>query len=214
MERAKIKISKQDRQGVRTPSDLELKYRFRKNFQDVSGVATKAQSASSAAYSTAQEASKLADGVMKDLETLFSHDITMTGSLKCSASTYIPPGDEEIETIKNHINQTAPIASVSLYDFNGDGIVDEADLILAEEYRRDLRPFSLCPAAIPTSIDITIQLSNPERLILFEGFNMWGRWIHKYVGINFTTVTNPDTEQRLSALEERMASLATNLGGE
>jgi hypothetical protein len=63
-------MSKQDRQGARTASDLERKYNFGKNFEEVMGVATNAHDSAEKAYSLAQAANESIFNL--DQQTIFN----------------------------------------------------------------------------------------------------------------------------------------------
>lgn len=61
-------MSKQDRQGARTVSDLERKYAFKKSFSDVMGIASDSQKAASEAKKTASETSQALNTFNTDLD--------------------------------------------------------------------------------------------------------------------------------------------------
>lgn len=199
--------SKQDLQGARTPADLERKYSFGKSFAEAQGFSEEARRA-------AERAEQAADSFDK----VFASDITMTGTLTNTVEGYIPPGDEELTTIDAHILglELIPDDLIAYYDFNGDGVVDAKDARKAVRYKLGIDDFKEWSGAVTTTITLTIGLADPEKAIRFTGTNMWGREIEGYIGVNFTSVTNPQTEEKIAELETKIAELedaVANLGG-
>ena len=76
---SKETISKQDRQGVRTASELERRWKFGKTFAEVMGMADDAQRAAEEAERAAEEASKELDAL--DQDAIFNL-LTKGGELK------------------------------------------------------------------------------------------------------------------------------------
>lgn len=210
------KISKQDRVWARTPTDLEYKYSFTKNLDKSVSASTEAQRAARESSAAASNAYASVTNLENEVNALFTKNHEMTGVLTCKTSAYIPPGDVEIATMEAHISNTVPIPSdkITLYDFDNSGVVDSADLTLAKSFKNDLAAFKAWSGAAKTAVTVTLNLGDPEHILKYTGVNLWGRAVEGHVGINFTSVTNPDTEQRLLSLEERLASLEANLGGE
>lgn len=143
------------------------------------------------------------------LEKMFAKDITMTGKLTTTAEAYIPPGAEEMEIMQAHINGliTIPAESISLYDFTGDGTVTSLDLRMAQRYNLGLDDFSTWSGAKKTTVTLTINISNPAKIIHITGTNTWGRTLDLYYGCNQTSAVNPETEARIQDLEARVLAL-------
>ena len=208
-------VSKQDRTAVRTPSDLERKYRFGQNFAEVAGFA--------------QEARRVAEESAKEAKTyvneVFTKNILLTGTFTNSVEAYMLPSDEEIETMTNHYAgiELIPAERIPLYDFNGDGIVSLQDIQMVDKYRLGIEDFANWSGAVKSVVTMTIDLSDPTKAIRFVGMNMWGRAVESYVGIDFTNIVNPATTRRIESLELRVDALEsqlsamtveTNVGGE
>lgn len=196
-------ISKQDRQGARTPADLERKYNFKQSFAQVSGFAAEARRA-------AEQAEQAAD----EINDVFTRDIVFTGTLTNTVEGYLPPGKEEIDTLQAHITgvQTIPEDLQKYYDFNGDGVLNSLDGRKAQLYYLGIEPFAEWPMAQKSQVTLTIDLTDTEKAIHFTGTNMWGREVDAYIGVNLTSVINPATEERLKLLEERVAALEAQGG--
>lgn len=136
--------SKQDRQGVRTATDLERKYQFGKSFAEVMGLATDAQQAADKAASGIDGLDKKLDqdeifkrltnngeaqGVYKGedgqiyinaayivaLSSLFAKDIMMTGTFTNTAEVFLEPEQEELDTVINHLKGTALIPADKIH---------------------------------------------------------------------------------------------------
>lgn len=74
-------MSKQDRQGARTPADIERKYNFGKTFSEILGVATDARIVAEQAQKTATEISETTKGIflrVEDLEQGMSAQFKLT----------------------------------------------------------------------------------------------------------------------------------------
>lgn len=235
---------KQDRTGARTAADIERKFGFNKSFAEVMGIAndarTEAEKASKAVvkldekldaeevFNRLTENGKL-QGLFKDengevyinaryikaLEELFAKDLIMTGKFINKANAFIAPGENEIETIRQHLLGVATISNEFLpfYDTNNDGQITLSDMANMRLAQLGLISLADTMSSAKTSeVTLTIDLSNPAKLLNFKGKNMWGREIDSYVGIDFTSVKNPVTEQRLKAIEEDITKIKTHLG--
>lgn len=228
------RTSKMDLHGARTATDIERKYNFGKSFAEVMGIATDAQNlarqaAESGANLTQEEVFNIltnngqAQGIFRgdngevyinaeyivSLASMFAKDIVMTGTFTCETEYYVPPSREEIEIIDAHIRGdiTIPDDLIPMYDFDGDGQVTQFDSQTAQMMAMGYTPPDGFPAAKPTRVTMKIDMSDPERAIQFSGTNMWGRQFNGYVGASFTTAKNPETEARITALEERIKAL-------
>lgn len=208
-------INKQDRTAARTVTDLERKYSFAKSFAEVAGFA---QEARRVAEESAEEAKTYVNEV-------FTKNILLTGKFTNLVEAYLLPGDEEIATMIDHYvgPEIIPAERIYLYDFDGDGVVTQLDIELAERYRHGTEDFANWSGAVKSVVTMTIDLSDPTRAIRFVGTNMWGRAVENYVGIDFTNIVNRDTTRMIESLELRVAALesqlaamtaVTNVGGE
>jgi hypothetical protein len=191
-------MSKQDRQGARTISEFQQRYSLGKTFAQTLGIAEEARI-------LAEETKENIDGVVEDsLKDLLAGNIDMAGKLTNTAEVFIEPDEAEIDTIYAHYygQVTIPTELLSLYDFNNDGVVDGTDAALARLACSGKQSLATWSGAKKTPVTLTIDMSNPEKIIHITGKNMWGREVSKYIGANFTSVKNPEVEERLSALED------------
>ena len=216
-------MSKQDRQGVRTATELEQKYNFGKTFAEVMGIATDARTKAEAAEEKLngnmtneeiynfltnngvnQGLFRWEDGELfinaefiKVVDALFANNINMTGTFTHKASVFLEPGQEEIDKIQAHLlsnGLTIPLMEIPLYDFNNDGVVTVADLAAARMAMLGVQSLSGWSNAKQSEITLTIDLKNPEKAVRMTGTNMWGREVDVYLGIN-STIQNRWTEQ-------------------
>lgn len=165
-------MSKQDRQGARTVSDLERRYSFGKKFSEVIGVAS--------------DAREIAEDVSQSFDAVWASDIYMTGKFSSNAEAYLPPTyDDCIYTLRSIIAPDLyPLPEGYDFDLNGDGVFDEADAILAYRVFKGEIPMKDCPGARKTSVSICIDMSNSEKAIRLYGKNMWGTDIDVYIGVD------------------------------
>ncbi len=127
--------------------------------------------------------------------------ISTDGKLTTQKSIYIVPGVDEFRTIHNYILASSdekpyiiPTSKIPLYDFNCDGqVTDYEDTGLADT--------SICVALIQgtmtfeevisnygfsaqkSTVTITIDPTNPAKVINITGTNMWGRTFSTYLGV-------------------------------
>jgi hypothetical protein len=207
-------MSKQDRQGARTATDLEYKYKFGKSFAEVMGIAEDAQTAAEEAKDAVKDLdgeldqteifnrltnNGQAQGIYRDgddiyinaeyiraLEKMFAKDITMTGKFESTGSAYLPPTFDDAANILNAV--LFPDAYMpddpSLYDLNGDGNVTEDDAILAVEVANGITPMSQCKGAVLRPCTICIDMSNETKAIRVHGTNQFGTEVETVVGID------------------------------
>lgn len=112
-------MSKQDRQGARTPADLERKYSFGKSFAEVMGLAKDAQDAAEKAQTTAGEAkteiSRLANSI----------ELSVTGGEPGNkASIILRVGDKEYS---GEINLTGMVTFGSLEN-EGETVINGSNI--------------------------------------------------------------------------------------
>lgn len=181
-------IKKQDIAAPRTVQDMERRYKFGKTFAETMGLA--------------KEASQTAERAEETLDSLFAKDIFMTGKFENLSQAFFEPGDEEFNTIQNHIlkKELIPAERIHLYDFNSDGVVSLTDLAKAQAAMLGKESLATWTGAVKTAVKLTIDLSNPDKMIKIAGENMWGRAVESYIGINSTSIKRPETEQRIEAL--------------
>lgn len=136
------------------------------------------------------------------LEKLFAKDINMSGKFTHTAEVFLNATEEVIETIQKHILgiEIIPIDKFPLYDFNNDGIINTVDMAMAKANSLGLYPLDNWTGAVKTPVTMTIDLSNPEKMIHITGVNMWGGTIDQFIGVNFTNIKNADVEKKLNDL--------------
>ena len=233
---ALTKSDKMDMAGARTPADIERKYNFGKTFAEIQGIATDARTAADEAKEAAENAANVdhetvfnaltkngevqcmieIDGqiyinaaYIQSLEKLFANDIVMTGTFSNTAEAFIEPDETEVEAIRQHIlgNVLIPDALIPSYDFNNDGVVDSIDHLLARKAWTGVSSLASWSGAKKSTVTLTINMKDPNKTIKITGTNMWGRDIESYIGVNFTTIRNSSTEQRIYDLEQRITAL-------
>lgn len=176
--------SKQDRQGVRTAAQLEQKYSLNqdKAFAEIMGISTDARDA--------------ANKAQQELNDLFTKDLTMSGTFSNTAEVFLEPDNEEIETIKLHIigsNEITDTDLIKYYDFNNDGEINVVDLAMAVKARLgiiSLADSDWAYAKQKSKVTVTIDISNPNKIITIKGKNIWGRDIERFIGINYSNIPN------------------------
>lgn len=204
--------SKQDRQGARTPADLERKYRFGKTFGEMYEISTGAKREAEKASESVDELDKSLDqreiymrltdnekiqGIfmengdlyinakyISNVDELFAKNITMTGKFTTTAEVFLEPGDPELEAMRKHVTQTELLPNALLYDFNNDGVVDAIDIAIVRKAITGEYDLSTWSGAKKSAVSITIDISNPQKAIRITGINMWGREIDHYFGAN------------------------------
>lgn len=141
---------------------------------------------------------------IKSLDQLFAKDINMSGKFTYTAEVFIEPSATEVETIENHLKGLPPIYTdrIPLYDFDSDGEITTRDLANARIASLGLGSLANWSGAKKSKVTMTIDFSNPQKLIQITGTDMWGKDIDSYIGINFTSIRNPKTEQKLNELSE------------
>lgn len=229
--------SKQDRQGARTPTDLEYKYQFGKTFAEIMGIATDARN-------TAEQAAELDEQLTQEeifkrltndgevqavfrgddgqlyinaayivaLAEMFAKNITMTGTLSNTVEAFLEPSVEENQAIINHIDGTEYIipSRIPLYDFNGDGVVDYLDKRIAYKAMMGEESLENWTGAVKTPVTLTMDLTDPEKAIRITGTNMWGREVDEYIGVNGVTMRHTGSADFV--VEEGTMSVAIGLG--
>lgn len=105
------------------------------------------------------------------------------GKLMATGSVYLNPGMEEANRVLNHHTGASPIpaASLPLYDFNGDGIVDYTDAMLFLQCAKGQRSIEEMPGKRPSTVTVELDPNKPGAPLHIYGTNMWGRVVHSYV---------------------------------
>jgi hypothetical protein len=136
------------------------------------------------------------------LEKLFAKDINMSGKFTHTAEVFLEATEAVVETIQKHIlgTEIIPIDKFPLYDFNNDGDITLVDMAMAKMSSLGLDTLADWSGAVKTPVTMTIDLSNPEKMIRITGKNMWGGDIDQYIGVNFTNIKNADVEKKLNDL--------------
>lgn len=100
--------------------------------------------------------------------------------------TFMEPGIEEANAILSHYvgNIIIPEYDLPKYDFNGDGVVNPKDAALALQAASGSISLKDFPGAEKTRFRVTIDVTDPNRAILFSGTNMWGRTTEKWYGLD------------------------------
>lgn len=80
-------MSKQDRQGPRTPADLERRYGFEKRFAEVTGIATDARNEAEEAKRVATSISENEEGLSIRVKALDDEMVTVKSELEMKVST-------------------------------------------------------------------------------------------------------------------------------
>lgn len=187
-------MSKQDRQGPRTPAALEQKYQFGKSFAEMFGLVTDAQNAAEQAKETVagltqQEIfNRLTNygedqGLyLQDGKIYFNAQYIMSRTFTTQAEVFLEPGLEEFEIIMKHTNGTEAIPGdrIALYDFNNDGLVNLADALACLQAMNRYRPLADWSGAVKSTVTVTIDAGT--KAITVTGTNMWGREIEYFFG--------------------------------
>ena len=201
-------MSKQDRQGARTPADLERKYKFGQSFAETMGIATDAQQEANDAKAMAAEAYSAANALdasldqteifnrltnngedqglyLQDGKVYVNAQYVLSGSFTSTAEVFLEPGLEELETIRAHIiGDAIPNDRIALYDFNNDGVVDIRDLRMCKESMFGNMSLADWTGAVKSTVTVTMDASKPTKSILITGTNMWGREVNLYFGVD------------------------------
>lgn len=111
------------------------------------------------------------------------------GCLCAEAEGYIPPERTEALNLLWHISfpDKYPLPSghtISMYDFNGDGKLNNEDVVIAHKISQGLLDFKDCPNAKKTAISVTINPSDPVKSVCVSGTNIWGRKVEYSLGID------------------------------
>jgi hypothetical protein len=215
-------MSKQDRQGVRTATDIERKYNFGKSFAEVQGLADDARKAADDAKEAAEKLdneltseeilnrltnngelqglyrgddgdlyvngefikAKSIKSDSLDVEDLFAEDINMTGKFQSTAQGYLPPTIGDATYVLHHLyfEDLYPLPDGANFDLNGDGVINENDVLLAIDVVKGKVKMEDCAGAEKRPVTICIDMGNPEKAIRIYGTNMWGTEVEMFIG--------------------------------
>lgn len=208
-------MSKQDRQGVRTATDLERKYQFGKTFAEVIGIAEAAREAAEESKESYENLDhdeifnlltkngelqglyRGEDGELyinaeyiKSLEKLFAKDIFMTGRFESTGEDYLPPTYESCICLLRYINfpedYPLPEGYEDGYDINGDGVLNSDDVVMMLKwYKGELIPPEI-PGAKKSPVLMRIDMSNSDSMIYITGTNQFGFDVEINIGTNPT----------------------------
>ncbi len=209
-------MSKQDRQGVRTAAALERKYNVKKGFEKAETAEALASEAKEASKKLDEELKQQEifnrltnngksqgffigqDGnfyinasYIVALAELFAKNITMTGKFIGSARVFLPPGIEEVETMRKHLNGESliPDERIKLYDVNGNSQIDAIDYMAIKSAAFGTHSLEDWDGAVKSTVTITIDMSNPKKALCLEGMNMWGREVEVFIGTDISNCT-------------------------
>ena len=106
------------------------------------------------------------------------------GSFTSSASVFLEPGQEEFQTIQNHILGVAAITNTALYDFDNSGSIGITDLTKCKQAMLGQASLASWSGAKKSTVTVTIDASNTQKAIRISGTNMWGRAVEYYLGFS------------------------------
>lgn len=126
----------------------------------------------------------LIDADLIDVENLFAEDITMTGKFVSEGEAYLPPTYEDVLYLLWHIllPDRYPLPAGYSFDLNGDGTVNEDDVIAALDVVKGKTAMKDLPGATKTPVKIIIDMSDPEKAFRIVGTNIWGTEVDVFVG--------------------------------
>ncbi len=110
-------MSRQDRQGARTPADLEYRYAFGKSFAELTGIATDARG-------IAEEAKKVAVGATETSDGLSIHLKTMENELKAEMAMKVSTDAEGNLQSKIHIGADKLTIDTDNFSLTEDGTME------------------------------------------------------------------------------------------
>lgn len=106
------------------------------------------------------------------------------GCLYAEAEAYLGPGKEEVLSILDHEieNIIIPSDKLHLYDFDGNGIVDYVDSMIALQCVKGIRDYKQIPNAKKSKVSIKIDPSDATKTFCISGTNIWGRYVEIFIG--------------------------------
>ena len=116
--------SQMDKAAVRTAADIEQKYNIGKSFAEAIGVAEDSRE-------VAENSKKVAEGTAQEVSEMFTKDILMTGTFQNTEMLYFPPDIQEYMMLSRLLEETDQAKRdefKGLFDFNGDGSVNEFEI--------------------------------------------------------------------------------------
>ena len=198
--------SQMDKAAVRTAADIEQKYNIGKSFAEAIGVAEDSRE-------VAENSKKVAEGTAQEVSEMFTKDILMTGTFQNTAMLYFPPDIQEymmLSTLLTEEDQAKRDEFKGLFDFNGDGSVNELDKELLGSFLageiKELPGFE--QYKINTQFEITIDFKKAFGVYV-TGKNMWGRQLDFNGGLDITSKERPIYQTCFMATNGNSASYQT-----
>ena len=155
--------------------------------------------------------------MIQSLEKLFAKDIIMTGKFECQAETYLPPTYDDCIYMLRHLffPDDYPLPTGRNFDFNRDGKVDESDVFLMQKVVEGLYPVTSLGVS-KTTATLTINMSDPSKLICISGYNMWGTKVEAAIGVDPYTCTyeTKDYVRRMMRQDTNSTTLYRIVDGE
>lgn len=155
--------------------------------------------------------------IIQSLEKLFAKDIIMTGKFECQAETYLPPTYDDCIYMLRHLffPDDYPLPTGRNFDFNRDGKVDESDVFLMQKVVEGLYPVTSLGVS-KTTATLTINMSDPSKLICISGYNMWGTKVEAAIGVDPYTCTyeTKDYVRRMMRQDTNSTTLYRIVDGE
>lgn len=120
------------------------------------------------------------------IDGTFNMKLIEAGTFTSTAEVYLRPGQEEFDTIKNHLLgiSTIPDEDKPLYDFDSSGEITITDAMQCKGMMLGQVSFADWAGAIKTQVTVTIEASNAEKAVRISGTNMWGRDVEYYIGFD------------------------------
>ena len=227
--------AKQDRQGARTPADLERRYNFDQKFSEIMGVADEARSTAKSAQNAANEASGMltqdtifnlltnngeSQGIYReDGEIYVNASYIKGGKIISEGQTYLRPTYEDCLTMLWSLSFPDRYPAQDFYDLNGDGVFNRDDVMLAWNVFYGVADVSECVSLVETKVTVTIEPDNQNETVKIAGTNMWGSEVVVSLGINSSKIPviagNCSVGGQFSVNESAtIPSLALTPGGE
>lgn len=121
---------------------------------------------------------------MKDGKVYINLEYLKVGSFTSTAKVFLEPGQEEFQTIQNHILGVATISNTALYDFDNSGDITITDALKCKQAMLGQASLASWSGAKKSTVTVTIDASNTQKAIRISGTNMWGRAVEYYLGFS------------------------------
>jgi hypothetical protein len=151
------------------------------------------------------------------VDELFAKDIHLTGSFTTTTTAILNITMQECEVIQKHLlyefndpeGVPIPESDIPLYDFNKDGVIDLEDLTQARRYYNGKDDITTWEKIKPSTVTLTIDLSNPTKAIRCSGVNTWGHTVETFFGITANWLDKNDVTSFNDLLERSGLYTAT-----